>query len=139
MGHSRETHRIPSAGLFLYDRDCGFCQRSVAFARDRVRTRTAFAAWQDVDLKALGLTPEQTDEQAWLVRPDRSLLSGGDAIAETLRHGRFPFRALGHLLGLPGARALTRVAYRVVAANRYRLPGGSDTCALPPPRDSRDG
>lgn len=139
MGHSRESHRIPSAGLFLYDRDCGFCQRSVAFARDRVRTSTAFAAWQDVDLKTMGLIPEQTDEQAWLVRPDRSLLSGGDAIAETLRHGRFPFRALGHLLGLPGARALTRVAYRVVAANRYRLPGGGDNCALPPPRDSRDG
>lgn len=135
MGHPWEAHRIPSAGLFLYDRDCGFCQRSVAFARERVRTRTAFAAWQEIDLKAFGLTPEQADEQAWLVRSDRSLLAGGDAIAETLRFGRFPFRALGRLMALPGARALTRAAYRVVAANRYRLPGGGDTCALPPSRD----
>ncbi|MEU3309930.1 thiol-disulfide oxidoreductase DCC family protein [Nocardiopsis sp. NPDC055551] len=135
MGHSRKSHRIPSAGLFLYDRDCGFCQRSVSFARERVRTRTAFAAWQETDLKAFGLTPEQADEQAWLVRSDRGLLAGGDAVAETLQFGRFPFRELGRLMALPGMRVLTRAAYRVIAANRYRLPGGGDTCALPPPRD----
>ncbi|AFR10130.1 MULTISPECIES: thiol-disulfide oxidoreductase DCC family protein [Nocardiopsis] len=132
MGHSRETPHIPSAGLFLYDEDCGFCRRSVDFARERVRTRTAFAAWQDVDLSAFGLTPEQADEQAWLIRSDGDPVAGGDAIAGVLAHGRFPYRTLGRLLALPGVRVVTRLAYRAVAANRYRLPGGTAACALPP-------
>ncbi|MBR8744701.1 thiol-disulfide oxidoreductase DCC family protein [Nocardiopsis sp. MG754419] len=135
MGRAREGHDIPATGLFLYDRDCGFCQRSVVFARERVRTRTAFAAWQDVDLDAFGLTPEQADAQAWLVRPDGAPLAGGDAVAGLLGHGRFPFPVLGRVMALPGFRALTRAAYRLVAAHRHRLPGGTSTCALPPSRD----
>ncbi|WP_051072951.1 thiol-disulfide oxidoreductase DCC family protein [Nocardiopsis valliformis] len=127
------------AGLFLYDRDCGFCQRAVGFARERLRTRTAFAAWQDVDLDALGLTPEQTDERAWVVYPDGRRLAGGDAVAGVLLAAGFPAEVLGRLMLLPGARLLSRAAYRVVAANRYRLPGGTAACALPssPPRNPK--
>lgn len=131
MEHRQEAHRAHAAGLFLYDQDCGFCRRSVVFAQERVRSRVAFAAWQAVDLKVFGLTPEQTREQAWLARSDGDLLAGGDAVAEVLRHGRFPFRVLGRLLGLPGLRSLNRVAYRVVAANRHRIPGGVAACVLP--------
>ncbi|WP_049574839.1 thiol-disulfide oxidoreductase DCC family protein [Nocardiopsis sp. SBT366] len=120
--------------VFLYDRDCGFCQRAVAFARDRLRTRTSFAAWQDSDLPALGLSPEETDAQAWLVHRDGQRLAGGDAIAGVLLGAGFPARTLGRFLLLPGVRVLNRAAYRVVAANRHRLPGGTATCALPSPR-----
>ena len=127
------------AGLFLYDRDCGFCQRAVGFARGRLRTRTAFAAWQDVDLDALGLTAEQTDEQAWLVYPDGRRLAGGDAAAGVLLAAGLPARVLGRLMLLPGARVLSRAAYRAVAANRNRLPGGTAACALPsgPPQNPK--
>lgn len=127
-----DTAHARGPGLFLYDRDCGFCQRAVAFARDRLRTRTAFAASQDSDLPALGLTPEQADEQAWIVYPDGRRLAGGDAVAGVLLGAGPPARALGRFLLLPGVRALNRAAYRLVAANRYRLPGGTAACALPP-------
>lgn len=130
-GDGTDAARPTGAGLFLYDRDCGFCQRVVGIARDRLRTRTAFAAWQDVDLAALGLTPEQTDEQAWVVYSDGRRLAGGDAVAGVLLAAGLPARILGRLMLLPGFRTLSRAAYRVVAANRYRLPGGTAACALP--------
>ncbi|MFE9242884.1 thiol-disulfide oxidoreductase DCC family protein [Nocardiopsis sp. NPDC006938] len=125
------AHAPSGSGLFLYDRDCGFCQRAVAFARDRLRTRTAFAAWQDCDLPALGLTPEQTDARAWIVYPDGRRLAGGDAVAGVLLGGGRPARVLGRFLLLPGARVVNRAVYRVVAANRHRLPGGTSSCTLP--------
>lgn len=134
MEHRQEVHRPQGPGLFLYDRDCGFCRSSVVLARERVRSRVAFAAWQDVDLDVFGLTPKQARDQAWVVRPDGDLLAGGDAVIEVLRHGRFPFRALSRLLALPGARSLTRVAYRVVSANRHRIP--LKVPARTPPRRS---
>ncbi|WP_026118895.1 thiol-disulfide oxidoreductase DCC family protein [Nocardiopsis ganjiahuensis] len=137
MGDTVDKNGPSGAGLFLYDRDCGFCQRAVGFAQNRLRTRTAFAAWQDVDLAAVGLTPEQTDEQAWLVSPDGSLLAGGDAVAGVLLGAGLPARVLGRIMLLPGVRVLNRAAYRVVAANRYRLPGGTAACALPSPPDPR--
>ncbi|WP_232832349.1 thiol-disulfide oxidoreductase DCC family protein [Nocardiopsis sp. FIRDI 009] len=123
-------HGVPGAGTFLYDRDCGFCQRAVAFGRDRLRTRTRFVAWQNFDLESVGLTPEQADREAWLVYPDGRRFAGGDAIAEALIHSRFLVRPLGRLMRLPLLRAVNRAAYRWVAANRHRLPGGTTACAL---------
>lgn len=138
MRDTAGVNKQTGPGLFLYDQDCGFCQRAVGFARDRLRTRTAFAAWQDVDLAALGLTPEQTDEQAWVVYPDGRQRAGGDAVAGVLLAAGLPARALGHLVLLPGVRVLNRAAYRVVAANRHRLPSGSAACAMPePPQDQK--
>lgn len=131
MGDETRLSGPTGPGLFLYDRDCGFCQRAVGFARDRLRTRTSFAAWQDVDLDVLGLTPEQTDERAWVVYPDGRRLAGGDAVAGVLLAAGLPARALGRLVLLPGVRVLNRAAYRVVAANRHRLPGGTTACAIP--------
>ncbi|MDE3720903.1 DUF393 domain-containing protein [Nocardiopsis sp. N85] len=118
-------------GTFLYDDDCGFCKRAVAFARDRLRSRTEFVAWQDFDLDSVGLTPEQTDEAAWVVYPDGRRFRGGDAVAEVLLHARPLVRPVGRLMRLPLLRAINRRAYHWVAANRYRLPGGSASCALP--------
>ncbi|WP_304452137.1 thiol-disulfide oxidoreductase DCC family protein [Nocardiopsis sp. YSL2] len=120
---------IPEAGLFLYDRDCGFCQRAVAFAQGRLHTRTAFTAWQRSDLPRFGLTPAQADDRAWVVLTDGSLLSGGDAVAHVLLcspRGRL----IGRALRLPLLRAANRAAYRWVAAHRHRLPGGTASCAL---------
>ncbi|MFE3455917.1 thiol-disulfide oxidoreductase DCC family protein [Nocardiopsis aegyptia] len=121
---------IPAAGLFLYDRDCGFCQRAVAFAQGRLRTRTAFAAWQRTDLSRFGLTPAHADDRAWVVLAGASLLSGGDAVAHVLLCSPRG-RPIGRALRLPLLRAANRAAYRWVAAHRHRLPGGTASCALP--------
>lgn len=122
---------VPESGLFLYDHDCGFCQRVVTFAQERLRTRTAFSAWQRTDLSRFGLTPTQADDRAWVVLPDGGLLSGGDAVAHVLLHSQLPGRLLGGAMRLPLLRVANRAAYRWVAARRHRLPGGTTSCALP--------
>lgn len=131
MNRFQDVSRVPAAGLFLYDRDCGFCQRSVDFASYRVRSEVAFTPWQDFDLSSAGLTPAEANAQAWLLLPDGSARAGGDAITEILRRGRRWARCLGFLMRLPGVRRLNRAVYRLVASHRHRLPGGTSSCALP--------
>ncbi|WP_436892179.1 thiol-disulfide oxidoreductase DCC family protein [Nocardiopsis dassonvillei] len=103
----------------------------MTFAQERLRTRTAFSAWQRTDLSRFGLTPTQADDRAWVVLPDGGLLSGGDAVAHVLLHSQLPGRLLGGAMRLPLLRVANRAAYRWVAARRHRLPGGTTSCALP--------
>ncbi|MFW6639408.1 thiol-disulfide oxidoreductase DCC family protein [Nocardiopsis algeriensis] len=119
------TSAVPASGVFLYDADCGFCKRSVAFARDRLRARSRFTAWQDFDLDSVGLSPGQTREAAWMVLPDGRRFRGGDAVAELLVRARPLVRPVGRLMRLPLLRALNRRAYRWVADNRHRFSGFS--------------
>ncbi len=56
--------------------------------------------------------------------------SGHEAIAATLGAGGPLWRALGRLLVAPGVSPLAARAYALLAANRYRLPGGTPACRL---------
>lgn len=118
----RSMNEVPAAGLFLYDQDCGFCRRSVDIAQEKFRSTADFVPWQETDLASMGLTSEQTRATAWLVCRDGRKLSGGDAIAGVMVRGRPVAKVLGHVMLLPGVRVLSRAAYRVVAANRHRVP-----------------
>jgi predicted DCC family thiol-disulfide oxidoreductase YuxK len=115
--------------VLVYDRDCGFCVRSVRWAR-RLGATCAAQAWQDTDLPAAGLTEQQVLEAAWYVDGEHRF-RGHEAVAYTLRSSRYGVvRLLGRLIG---SRALQRpagTAYSWVARNRYRLPGASDACQL---------
>lgn len=116
-------NEVPAAGLFLYDQDCPFCRKSVDIARKKVRSTATFVPWQETDLAPLGLTSEQTEATAWLVCRDGRKFSGGDAVAGVMVRGRPVAKVLGHIMFLPGVRVLSRAAYRVVSANRHRIPG----------------
>lgn len=110
MAFSSENNDIPVTGLFLYDRDCGFCQRSVAFARTQLRTQTIFVAWQEFDLTVAEVASSQSDESAWLLYLDGRRYSGSEAVVESLRNGRAlsrPFAALMARWPLRPAEGLT--------------------------------
>lgn len=120
--------------VLLFDGDCGICTSSSRFVTDLVRARPDdfdVMAWQDADLAALGLTPQQCDEALQWVSGNGRISSAQDAVARVLLQGRWPFRPLGALIALPGMNALAGVVYRWVAANRHRLPGGTPACSLP--------
>lgn len=120
--------------VLIYDGDCGICTRSAAFVTTRLRRREsdfAVAAWQDLDLADYGLTWQECDRAAQWVAADGTVSAGEAAIARTLLASRLPVRPLGVLMLLPGLDAVARVAYRWVAANRHRLPGGTPACSLP--------
>lgn len=115
--------------MLVFDADCGFCVRSLGWAR-RLGAECEAVAWQDADLAALGLSVDEVTEAAWFVTPTRRL-RGHEAIAATLGTSRHrPVRWLGRIVGARALRPVTTRVYAWVADNRHRLPGASDACRI---------
>ena len=127
----------------VFDGDCGFCTSSAGWVAQRLHRPghpdALLVPWQRADLVALGTTASRAQREVLWVTPDGRVLGGAEAFAGWLRfHGR-PYAALGVLLGLPGVRLLAAAGYRLVAAHRSRLPGGTPACASPSPDVGRPG
>lgn len=120
--------------LLLFDGDCAFCTASVNVLRRYVRPRAEVIAWQHADLAALGVTADQCQRSIqWIAHSGAPATTQGRAVAAALRVGVQPWRLVGRAMGLPGIVQLADAAYRIVAANRYRLPGSTPACQLPDP------
>lgn len=115
----------------LYDADCGFCTRAVGVLDwlDR-RSRVRVHPLQSADaLSLFGLTEAVALEQVWSLDARGRRRGGAEAVNVALS------AALGvpvplWLYRIPGVRWCQERLYRAVAANRYRLPGSSGSCAL---------
>ncbi len=117
--------------ILLYDGDCGFCTQSARLVERWIPTTAAVEPWQFADLAAIGTTATQAqDEVLWFAGDGRSY-GGAQAIARLLQDAGGAWAILGALIRVPPIRWIAHVVYRVVAANRYRLPGGTPACALP--------
>jgi predicted DCC family thiol-disulfide oxidoreductase YuxK len=89
--------------------------------------------WQTPGLLArAGLTAAQAIEAAWFVDCAGRQHRGAAAINAALAEIGGVFKPIAALYRLPGLRQLEDAIYRWVAENRYRLPGSSPTCAVPP-------
>ncbi|WP_298746448.1 thiol-disulfide oxidoreductase DCC family protein [uncultured Serinicoccus sp.] len=116
--------------LALYDGDCGFCTRAAGWI-PRLGARVDVSSLQEHDLAALGVDAGRTGLEMPVVLPDGQVAYGHRAWAQILAHCPQPLRTLGLVLG---SRVLERpgaAVYRLVAANRGRLPGGTAQCAIP--------
>ncbi|MBB5111428.1 putative DCC family thiol-disulfide oxidoreductase YuxK [Micromonospora echinospora] len=116
---------------FVYDGDCAFCTRCAQFIERRIPTGARVVPWQFADLAALGLTEAECEEAVQWVGADGSRAAGPDAIARLLGDSGPLWRFAGTGLRLSPVRAAAWPAYRWVARNRHRLPGGTAACALP--------
>jgi predicted DCC family thiol-disulfide oxidoreductase YuxK len=125
-----------AAPTFVYDGDCAFCTTCAEFIGRHVPTGARIVPWQFADLDALGLSRQQCEDAVQWVAPDGSVAAGPDAIALLLRASRPLWRLAGRLLQARPVRAAAWPAYRWVARNRHRLPGGTAACALP--QEARD-
>ena len=119
----------------VFDGDCGFCTRCVALVPKSVRRTTNVVPYQRADLVALGLTTAECAEAVQWVGDDGSRGRGHAAIGRLLQSGDLAWRVVGTLLLLPPVSWLAAAVYRLVAANRMRLPGGTPACAVPAPKD----
>ncbi|GAA2578312.1 DUF393 domain-containing protein [Actinomadura fulvescens] len=118
--------------VLVYDGDCGFCTASVRFLERRVPTSAEVVAFQFADLGSLGIDAEQASyEVVWVARDGRTY-GGAQGIARLLVDAGKLWRPLGMVAMVPPFRWLAHGLYRLVANNRYRLPGGTPACALPP-------
>jgi predicted DCC family thiol-disulfide oxidoreductase YuxK len=124
-----------SAPILVYDGDCAFCTRAVAFALSQMKVVCQAVPWQQADLPKLGLTPEEATEAVWWVEAGGVKARGHRAVAAALRHGRPGARPVGRLLEAPLLDNLAAAGYDLVARNRHRLPGGSAACVADPDRD----
>jgi predicted DCC family thiol-disulfide oxidoreductase YuxK len=115
----------------VYDGDCGFCTSSVR-AAVRLRMRAdVVVPWQEADLAALGLTPEQCSAKLQWVADGGGVSSGHEAVARLLLHSALPWRALGALLLMPPLSWVAGRVYDWVADHRSAMPGGTPACSLP--------
>jgi predicted DCC family thiol-disulfide oxidoreductase YuxK len=115
--------------VLVFDGDCAFCTRSVRVL-ERIGPDAEIVAWQLTDLDELGITEEQAADAVRWVQIDGTVRSGHEAIAAALGSAGRIWRIVGQVMLLPGISWLAAKAYRLVAANRYRLPGGTPACAV---------
>jgi predicted DCC family thiol-disulfide oxidoreductase YuxK len=115
----------------VFDGDCGFCTRCVALVPRSARRTTTVVPYQRADLDALGLTVQECAAAVQWVS-DGSRAQGHAAIGRLLQEAGGAWRFLGTALLVPPLSWLAALVYRLVAANRMRLPGGTPACALPP-------
>lgn len=123
---------------FVYDGDCAFCTACARFIDRWIPSSARVLPWQFADLDELGLTPAECTEAVQWVGAASDRAAGPDAIARLLAGSNLFWRVPGALLRFPPVRAVAWPAYRWVARNRHRMPGGTAACAVPPP-GSRPG
>lgn len=117
---------------FVYDGDCAFCSSCARFVQRWVPTTAVVVPWQRTDVGALGLTKADCDAAVqWVASPGTPPRAGPNAIAALLRSSHAGWRVVGRLLDLRPVRLVAWPAYRWVARNRHRMPGGTATCSLP--------
>jgi predicted DCC family thiol-disulfide oxidoreductase YuxK len=109
--------------VLLYDGDCSFCKRCVR-ALERIGPDVEIVAWQLADLAELGVTEGRAADALQLVLVEGTVHSGHEAIAATLSTAGRIWKIVGRAILLPGVSWMAAKAYRLVADNRHRMPGG---------------
>jgi predicted DCC family thiol-disulfide oxidoreductase YuxK len=110
----------PRHDLVLWDRDCGFCRRSVEWVqrRDAAReARFAFAPYQQSDDPRVDDRLRQACSRAvHVLTREGAVLRAGRASLYVLR--RIGYRKTSAVLGVPPLRWLVELGYWIVARNR---------------------
>ncbi|MEV6650027.1 DUF393 domain-containing protein [Streptomyces sp. NPDC051219] len=117
--------------VLVYDGDCAFCTTSVTFLERHLRPPCAITPWQFADLRSLDITQQRAESELLWITPTGAVYGGSQAVAKLLLGAGKGWAVPGALLSLPPLRWIAHDAYRLVAKNRDRMPGGTPACALP--------
>jgi predicted DCC family thiol-disulfide oxidoreductase YuxK len=118
--------------VLVFDGDCAFCTRASEVARRLLPADCDVRPWQAYDLSAVGVTAQRAQHEVLWVGRDGVVAGGAGAVAQALRAVGGVWSVLGAALSLPPVSWVAQGVYRAVAANRYRLPGGTAACRMPP-------
>ncbi len=111
--------------VLVYDAQCGFCRKSLRLAQ-----RWFPNGWDAVSsaTESFGLNPTQLATSVWWVETDAAgalhHYRGHRAVAALLTNAGGRWALFGRLLQVPPMSWCVELAYRLVARNRSRLPGG---------------
>jgi len=120
-----------TAPALIFDGECGVCRRLASWAARRLPGTVRVIPSQAAAAHTYGLTPLETAASVYWVDSRNQRWSAEQAIARALVAMNQPWRAVGHAIALPGVSRVAAVGYRLVAANRRFLPGGTSSCELP--------
>ncbi|MCM2387145.1 thiol-disulfide oxidoreductase DCC family protein [Streptomyces albipurpureus] len=123
--------RTRTRPVLVYDGDCAFCTTSVNFIERRLPLSCSITPWQFADLHSLGTAQQRAEYELLWVTPTGTVYGGAQAVAKLLLGAGKGWALLGALLTLPPVRWVAHGAYRLIANNRGRMPGGTPACALP--------
>jgi len=98
-------------------------------ALERIGPDAEIVAWQSTNLGELGVTERQAIDAVQFVQIDGTVSSEHEAIAAILNTAGPIWKIIGSTVLLPGISWMAAKVYRLIAANRYRLPGSSPACA----------
>ena len=109
--------------VLIYDGECSVCRKAVEWIRARARPETLeYLSMHSGELarRFPFLDPAACKRAAHLVLPDGTVLAGERAAPEIF--DRIPgYGWAARCLRLPGARGLSRVAYRFLARRRHAI------------------
>jgi predicted DCC family thiol-disulfide oxidoreductase YuxK len=125
---------MQESSVLIYDGDCQFCQLSLEFGIKNLRIFPQYVAFQRIDPKDFGLTDKQVRAQIWLAKksPAKDVALGGHLAAGAILRLQpsLWLRVLGWLASTPPTSWVASLVYKLIAANRHRLPGGSRACKI---------
>jgi predicted DCC family thiol-disulfide oxidoreductase YuxK len=126
------SERVEGYNLIVFDGECVLCSSFYRFVRHFDRAQTFhFATAQSWVGQALyaGLNLSTTDFETNLVVMEGRVYTHLDSFAAVMRALPQPWPVLSVVRFLPAV--LKTPLYRLIARNRYRLFGRSDTCMVP--------
>lgn len=119
--------------VILFDGTCAFCERSVRLIATRDNGYFKFGASQNPEGQAIlarfGTTREAA--RSLILIEDDHLYLRSDAVLRIARRMTSPWKYAAIFMWVP--RPIRDLAYRFVAAIRYRIAGESNACEIPPP------
>ena len=125
---------MTSKPVLIYDGDCKFCQLSLEFGIRHMKVFPPYVAFQKIEPSSFSLTEKQVRSEIWLVDEglNQSFRLGGHLAAAAIlqMQSNLFFRLAGALMKTPPTSWLAEIAYRWVARNRHRLPGGARACTI---------
>ena len=119
-----------AADVFLFDGDCAFCTSCARFVERHIPTSARVVAWQFADLDRLGVTAADAEAAVQWIPAGGRVTAGPAAVADLLRDAGSYWGPLGSLIGTRPILHVAWPAYRWIARNRHRLPGGTAACSL---------
>ena len=118
--------------ILIFDRDCAFCTKSAAWGKAKLKYFPALKGFQELNPADYGLTKKDVESSIWLIRPGKKPLSANEAAAAILRsQPNYFWRLLGHLADSYWIKPFAKQLYYIVARNRHKLPGATESCELP--------
>lgn len=122
--------------IIVFDGVCNFCNFWVNFVIDRDRSdKFRFASLQSEIGEKLAQEAgiDSTDPDSFILRYKGKYFTRSSAGLLVAKELGFPMNLLYPLIFLPGG--LRDMVYNLIAKNRYKLFGKSETCRLPSPEE----